>query len=63
MNKLIFRLHILSKISDLEEQCKTVTSVDEVHRMEGKLEVLKELFEDFNLEYDPEEKLEFHNNF
>ena len=63
MNRLIFRLHLLTKISELEQQCKTAVSLKDLLRMEGKLEILRELFEDFNLEYDPEDKIEFHNNF
>jgi hypothetical protein len=61
MNKVIFRLFILTKIAQIESVSKTCTSVEELHRMEGKLEVLRELFDDFNLEYHPDEELEFHN--
>jgi hypothetical protein len=61
MNKVIFRLFILTKIAQIETTSKTCTSVEELHRMEGKLEVLRELFDDFNLEYHPDEELEFHN--
>lgn len=63
MNKTIFRLFILGKIADLESQSEKTTSIEELHRIEGKMEVLRELFEDFNLEFDPEEQIEYHNNF
>ena len=63
MNKTIFRLFILGKIADLESQSQKTTSIEELHRIEGKMEVLRELFEDFNLEFDPEEQIEYHNNF
>ena len=63
MNKLVFRLHILTKISELEEQIRTATSLHQIFRLEGRIQMLEELFEDFNLEYDPEEIIEYHRNY
>ena len=63
MNKLVFRLHILTKISELEQEIRNAVTLHDVFRLEGRIQMLEELFDDFNLEYDPEEIIEYHRNY
>lgn len=61
-NSTFLRLYILGKITDLQRQSQLVSTVEEVHRLEGKLDLLQELFDDLKLEkVDPTEVLEFHD--
>lgn len=61
LNSTFLRLYTLGKITNLQRQSETASTVEEVHRLEGKLEILQELFDDLNLKVDPTEVLEFHN--
>jgi hypothetical protein len=41
----------------------TVSQISEAHELQGKLELLKEIYEDFNLEAIEEDGIVYHNNF
>jgi hypothetical protein len=65
INKPVLFLWITSKIESLEFKLKIgmFDSVEEVYRGEGELRILKQLYEDFNLESVNKNDLEYHNNF
>lgn len=65
INKPVLFLWITSKIESLEFKLKIgmFDSVEEVYRCEGELRILKQLYEDFNLESVNKNDLEYHNNF
>jgi hypothetical protein len=65
INKPVLFLWITSKIESLEFKLNVgmFDSVEEVYRCEGELRILKQLYEDFNLESVNKNDLEYHNNF
>jgi hypothetical protein len=63
MNSQILRLWILEKIKNLQTKSMTVSEISEAHELQGKLELLKEIYEDFNLEAIEEDGIVYHNNF
>ncbi len=65
INKPVLFLWITSKIESLEFKLKVgmFDSVEEVYRCEGELRILKQLYEDFNLESVNKNDLEYHNDF
>ena len=63
MNKHFFRLWILDKIKNLQDKSMTVGEISEVHELQGRLDMLKEIYDDFNLEDVEEDEVVYHNNF
>jgi hypothetical protein len=65
INKPVLFLWITSKIESLEFKLNVgmFDSVEEVYRCEGELRILKQLYEDFNLESVNKNDLEYHNDF
>jgi hypothetical protein len=65
INKSILFLWITSKIDRIEFKLNVgvFDSVEEIHRCEGELRILKQLYDDFNFESVKKEELEYHNNF
>jgi hypothetical protein len=41
----------------------TVGEISEVHELQGRLDMLKEIYDDFNLEDVEEDEVVYHNNF
>ena len=50
MSKQVLRVYLLLKITELEKQSAAAPSLDEALKLVGRLELLKEMFEDFNLQ-------------
>jgi hypothetical protein len=62
-NPFILKMWVKSKINDLEKESQVCNTVEDVHRIEGKLDILKEFYEDFNLEEVDEKGIIIHNKF
>jgi hypothetical protein len=64
INKPILMLWIVTKIDSLKNRIDLgyFDSPEEEYRSEGELRVLKQLYDEFNLESINKEDLEYHNN-
>lgn len=62
MNSILLKLWIKAKITNLDKIIDYVDTEKEAHQIEGKLELLKEIFEDFNLESIDEKEIIYHSN-
>lgn len=63
INKLILREWIQTKVKKLRADSETIDTMNEFMRCQGKLEVLKELYDDFNLEEVRHEEIVYHNEY
>jgi hypothetical protein len=63
INKLILREWIQSKVKNLKKESETIDTMNEFMRCQGKLEVLKELYDDFNLEEVQHEEIIYHTDY
>lgn len=65
LNKQFFRLWILGKIQDLERKLITgeLDTIEDAYMIKGKLEMLKELFDEYNLEDVSMEGIEYHSGY
>jgi hypothetical protein len=64
-NTTYLRLYILTKVNEIQKEADSllfddVLSVNRAHELQGKLEILKEMFEDLKLEQPKDEDVEFH---
>lgn len=64
-NTTYLRLYILTKVNEIQKEADSfplddILSVNRAHELQGKLELLKEMFEELKLEQPKEEKVEFH---
>jgi hypothetical protein len=50
-------------VKNLKKDSETIETMKEFTRCQGKLEILKELFDDFNLEEVQHEEIIYHNNY
>lgn len=62
MNRQFLKLWILDKCKKMESKLST-SDYDDALICKGKLEILQELTEDFNLAPVEDEEIEFHNQF
>jgi hypothetical protein len=62
-NSLILKMWVRSKIKDLEYNLELVQTEGDVNSIQGKLDILRELYEDFNLESVDVKNVIIHNNF
>ena len=62
-NTLILKMWILSKINQLENRFNLITREEDTYNIQGRLDILKEFYEDFNLEDVNEKEIIIHNNF
>lgn len=71
MNQMILKVWLTTKIERLQDALDLLQFSNEptqkisekTQNLTGKLEILKEFYEDFNLESVDTEELEYHNNF
>jgi len=63
INQFILKMWIKSKINKLEYSAQMCNTPEDAYKIQGKLDILKELFEDFNLEAVDEKEIIIHNNF
>lgn len=61
MNTQILRLWIIEKITKLQN--RMITGQEDENVLLGKISILEELYDDFNLELVEEDLIEFHNQF
>ena len=63
INKIIFRLWIMNKINELDNKVKLglFSTVEEACKAQGRLDVLKELYDDYNLDDVSKEELIYHD--
>jgi hypothetical protein len=62
-NPFILKVWVKTKIKDLERDSQVCNTVDDLNKIQGKIEILKEFYEDFNLESIDEKEILIHNNF
>jgi hypothetical protein len=62
-NSLILKMWVRSKITDLENNLELVQTEGDANCIQGKLDILRELYEDFNLESVDVKNVIIHNNF
>jgi hypothetical protein len=62
-NSLILKMWVRSKITDLENNLELVQTEGDANSIQGKLDILRELYEDFNLESVDVKNVIIHNNF
>ena len=62
-NSLILKMWIMTKINELENKFNFIINEDDAHNIQGRLDILKEFYEDFNLEDVNEKEIIIHNNF
>lgn len=62
-NSFILKMWIMAKVTELEKNFHFVTREEDAHNIKGRLDILKEFYEDFNLEDVNEKEIIIHNNF
>ncbi len=62
-NSLILKMWIRSKVIELQNLSNFVTREEDAYNIQGRLDILKEFYEDFNLEDVNEKEAIIHNNF
>ena len=65
-NTTYLRLYILTKVTEIQKEADSliaddIFSINRAHELQGKLELLKEMFEELKLEQTKEEKVKFHD--
>ena len=67
-NTTYIRLYILTKVNDIQKEADSLSvdytdpySMYRAYELQGKLELLKEMFEELKLEQTKEEKVKFHD--
>ena len=65
-NMTYLRLYILTKVKEIQEEADHLniddsSNVSRAFELQGKLELLKEVFEDLNLELASKEKIVYHD--
>lgn len=62
-NSLILKMWVRSKVAELQNLSNFVTREEDAFKIQGRLDILKEFYEDFNLESVDEKEIIIHNNF
>lgn len=62
-NSLILKMWVQKKIKNLERELEVCNTAEDAFRIHGKLDVLEEFFDDFNLVNVDEKDIIIHNNF
>ena len=65
-NTTYLRLYILTKVTEIQKEADLliaddIFSINRAYELQGKLELLKEMFEELKLEQPKEEKVKFHD--
>lgn len=63
INQFILKMWIKVKINKLEYDSQVCITPEDAYKIQGKLDILKEFFDDFNLEEVDEKEIVIHNNF
>ena len=62
MNKIMFMLWVLEKTNNLQKRMETAVSIKDTYVIQGKLDILKEMYDDFCLEEVSKEEITYHSN-
>jgi hypothetical protein len=62
-NSIILKMWVKSKIKKLDRDSQMCITEEDVHKIRGKLDILGEFYDDFNLEEVDEKEVIIHNNF
>jgi hypothetical protein len=62
-NPFILKVWVKSKIKDLDRESQMCITEMDAYKIQGKIDILKELYEDFNMESIDEKEIIIHNNF
>ena len=62
-NPFILKMWVRAQIRDLEKESQVCITVADAYKIQGKLDILKEFYEDFNLESVDEREIIIHNKF
>ncbi len=62
-NSFILKMWVKEKIKKLERESVVCNTPEDVYIIQGKLDILKEFYDDFNLESVDEKEILIHNNF
>lgn len=68
LNTTYLRIYILTKVNEIQKEADSLSvdytdpfSMTRAYELQGKLEILKEIFEDLKLEQHKDEKVKFHD--
>jgi len=66
LNTTFLRLYILHKVNDIQKEADALphgdlSSIVRAHELQGKLDLLKEMFEELELTQTKTEKVEYHD--
>ncbi len=66
LNTTFLRLYILHKVNDIQKEADSlphgdITSIPRAHELQGKLDLLKEMFEELELNQTKTEIVEYHD--
>ena len=62
-NPFILKMWVKSKIKDLEKDSQVCITEADAYKIQGKLDILMEFYDDFNLESIDEKEIVIHNKF
>lgn len=62
-NSYVLKLWVKKKIKDLERELEVCNTAEDAFKIHGKMDVLEEFYDDFNLELVDDKEIIIHNNF
>ncbi len=62
-NPFILKMWVKSKIKELEKDSQVCITEADAYKIQGKLDILMEFYDDFNLESIDEKEIVIHNKF
>ncbi len=62
-NPFILKMWVKTKIKDFEKDILVCNTEADAYKLQGKLDILMEFYDDFNLEEIDEKEVIIHNNF
>lgn len=63
INSFILKIWTKTKIKNLQKELDICMTEGDAYKIQGKIEILKEFYDDFNLELIDEKQIIIHNNF
>jgi hypothetical protein len=62
-NPFILKMWVKTKIKEFEREIQVCNTEADAYKLQGKLDILMEFYDDFNLEEIDEKEVIIHNNF
>ncbi len=62
-NPFILKMWVKTKIKEFEKEIQVCNTEADAYKLQGKLDILMEFYDDFNLEEIDEKEVIIHNNF